>query len=168
MSFRKPCHMPFRKLIPSFTLTACRPPFKASSRSLQMAPPSPPMLDDILSQMSQRDFPSTQLFRSNSEFFNNNTASIGTSTAADLLDNERSFLHSSRHSSQNHDKWITSEAHISHSRYSQPSLFIEDEDDYGGDEILQDSPELFTQRSDFHKDLTVDSEGRAANVCELY
>lgn len=133
-----------------------------------MAPPSPPMLDDILSQMSQRDFPSTQLFRSNSEFFNNNAASIGTSTAADLLDNERSFLHSSRHSSQNHDKWITSEAHISHSRYSQPSLFIEDEDDYGGDEILQDSPELFTQRSDFHKDPTVDSEGRTANVCELY
>ena len=135
-----------------------------------MAPPSPPMLDDILSQMSQRDFPSTQLFRSNSEFFNS-AASIGTATAVDLLDNERSFLHSgfySGHSSQNHGKWITSEAHISHSRYSQPSLFIDDEDDYGGDEILQDSPELFTQRSDFHTDPTMDSEGRTANVCKLY
>ena len=125
------------------------------------------MLDDILSQMSQRDFSSTQLFRSNSEFFNN-TASIGTSTAVDLLDNERSLLHSSGHSSQNHDKWITSEAHISHSRCSQPSLFIDDEDDYGGDEILQDSPELFTQRSDFHTDPTKDSEGRTANVCKVY
>lgn len=133
-----------------------------------MAPPSPPMLDDILSQMSQRDFPSTQLFRSNSEFFNNNAASIGTSTAVDLFDNERSFLHSNRHSSQNHDKWITNEGHISHSRFPQPSLFIEDEDDYGGDEILQDSPELFTQRSDFHTDPTMDSEGRTANVCKLY
>lgn len=133
-----------------------------------MALPSPPMLDDILSQTSQRDFPSTQLFRSNSEFFNN-AASIGTSTAADLLDNERSFLHSSyRHSSQNHDKWITSEAHISNSRYSQPSLFIDDEDDYGGDEILHDSPELFSQRSDFHTDLSKDSEGRTANVCKAY
>lgn len=132
-----------------------------------MAPPSPPMLDDILSQISQRDFSSTQLFRSNSEFFNS-AASIGTSTAVDLLDNERSVLHSSRHSSQNHDKWITNEAHISHSRFSQPSLFIEDEDDYGGDEILQDSPELFTQRSDFHTDSTMDSEGRTANVCKLY
>ena len=128
------------------------------------------MLDDILSQMSQRDFPSTQLFRSNSEFFNNNAASTGTSTAVDLLD-ERSFLHSgtySRHSSQNHDKWITNEAHISHSRYSQPSLFIDDEDDYGGDEILQDSPELFSQRSDLLTDPTKDSEGRTANVCKVY
>lgn len=133
-----------------------------------MAPPSPPMLDDILSQMSQRDFPSTQLFRSNSEFFNNNAASIGTSTAVDLLDNERSFLHSStysRYSRQIHDKWIPSEAQISHSRYSQPSLFIDDEDDYGGDESLQGSPELFSQRSDLHTDPTKDSEGRTANVC---
>lgn len=124
-----------------------------------MAPPSPPMLDDILSQMSQRDFPSTQLFRSNAEFFKNNAASIGTSTAIDLLDDERSFLHGSRHPSQNHDKWITTEAHISPARYSQPSPFIDDQDDYGGDEILQDSPELFTQRSDFHTDPSMDSEG---------
>ena len=32
MSFRKPCHMPFRKLIPPFTLTAYQTLFKSTHR----------------------------------------------------------------------------------------------------------------------------------------
>ena len=32
MSFRKPCHMPFRKLIPPFTLTETKMVFIVSSR----------------------------------------------------------------------------------------------------------------------------------------
>lgn len=123
-----------------------------------MPPPSPPMLDDILSQMSQRDFSSTQLFRSNSEYFNN-ARKNAPSNVADLSSfNKRGSSFRSSYSSQlsqAHGDWFSSGSQPTqtHARYLQPSLLTNEEEleaDYGDDEFIQDSPELFTQRSDFH------------------
>ncbi|XP_078343088.1 putative ATP-dependent DNA helicase HFM1 [Oculina patagonica] len=134
------------------------PPFKASTRAVQVPPHSPPMLDDILSQMSQRDFSSTQLFRSNSEYFNN-ARKNAPSTVADLssLNKRGSSFQSSFGSqmSQARGDWFLSGSQPTqtHSRYLQPSVLTNEEElevDYGDEEFIQDSPELFTQRSDFH------------------
>ncbi|KAL9959674.1 hypothetical protein ACROYT_G033017 [Oculina patagonica] len=116
------------------------------------------MLDDILSQMSQRDFSSTQLFRSNSEYFNN-ARKNAPSTVADLssLNKRGSSFQSSFGSqmSQARGDWFLSGSQPTqtHSRYLQPSVLTNEEElevDYGDEEFIQDSPELFTQRSDFH------------------
>lgn len=145
----------------------CRPPFKASNQPVQMPPPSPPMLDEILSQMSQRDLPSTQLFRSNSEYFDNvkNKSYSSTKTVDSPSFNiERVFpqgSYSSQLGSQNgHNKWLTGGSQTAHSTYSQPSVFIDDEYDYEDEMGIQDSPELFTQQTDLYLDHIENSQGR--------
>ena len=51
-----------------------------------------------------------------------------------------------------HGDWLTSGSQQTYSRYYQASQVgnEEDEDDYGEEEFIQDSPELFTQRDDFN------------------
>ena len=125
-----------------------------------MPPPSPPMLDDILSQMSQtqRDFSSTQLFRSNSEYFNNSRKNTPTNVAANRssFDQRGSSFQGSFSSqlSQTHNDWFTSgsQPSLTQSRYTQPLLLTEEDDEaaYGAEQFIQDSRELFTQRSDLH------------------
>ena len=55
-------------------------------------------------------------------------------------------------SSSTHGDWLTSGSQLTDSRYFQaPQLANEeDEADYGEEEFIQDSPELFTQRDDFN------------------
>ena len=125
------------------------------------------MLDDILSQMSQRDLSSTQLFRSNSEYFDNVKNKSYSSTKTVELPSfniERAFPHvsySSQLGSQNrHNKWLTSGSQPTYSTYSQPSLFIDNDDDYEDEVVIQDSPELFTQQPDLQPDHTENSQGR--------
>lgn len=137
-------------------MLSCRPPFKASTRAVQIPPPSPPKLDDILSQMSQRDLPSTQLFRSNSEYFSDASTNYTPSNVADLssFSKGRASFQSSYGSqlSRAHGDWLTNGFQLTQSRYLQPSQVAneEDEADYGDEEFIQDSPELFTQRNDFN------------------
>lgn len=125
-----------------------------------MQPPSPPMLDDILSQISQRDLSSTQLFRSNSEYFNN-ARKNKPYKAVDKLPSfgKQAFPFQSSFGSQKskkeHGDWFSSgrsQPSQTQSRYLQSSLLTNevDEADYGDEEFIQDSPELFTQRSDFY------------------
>ena len=117
-----------------------------------MPPPSPPTLDDVLSQMSQRDFSSTQLFRTNSEYFNRSKNNSTTKTIGlPAFDNQRPFpqgVYSSQQSGQNRqNSWLTSGSQLAYSTNSQPSLLIDDENDYEDEdlEVIQDSPELFSQ-----------------------
>ena len=123
-----------------------RPSFKASSRSFQMPPASPPMLDNVLSQASQRDLSSTQLFRSNSEYFDRVKANFFTENLpASPFDNKNAFQKSVfagqqfTHNQQNK---------LSQLVHSQSRLFIDDDDDDDyeyKDGEFQDSPELFSQ-----------------------
>ena len=124
------------------------------------------MLDDIFSQISQRNFSSTQLFRSNSEYFDKTRNKSSTKSVDLSFDYEIAFPKGTyqSHRGQNHDKWFTGASHVSYSRNSKPSLFIDDEDGYEGEEVVQDSPELFTQRSDFHMDTTRNPQGRIVNL----
>ena len=121
-----------------------------------MPPPSPPKLDDILSQMSQRDVSSTQLFRSNSEYFNNARTDHAPSKVTDISSfNKRGGTFQSSYGSQLNSvrgDWLTSGSQQTYSRYHQASQEAneEDEADYGEEEFIQDSPELFTQRNDFN------------------
>jgi len=132
------------------------PPFKASTRAVQMPSPSPPKLDDILSQMSQRDLSSTQLFRSNSEYFNDARTNHAPSKVTDMSPfGKRGATFQSSYGSQLSrapGDWLTSGSQLTHSRYLQASQVVneEDEADYGDEEFIQDSPELFTQRDDFN------------------
>lgn len=122
-----------------------------------MPPTSPPKLDDILSQMSQRDLSSTQLFRSNSEYFNNARTNHAPSKVTDMFSfNKRGDTFQSSYGSQlsrAHEDWLTSGSQLTDSRYFQASQVAneEDEADYGEEEFIQDSPELFTQRDDFNQ-----------------
>ena len=122
-----------------------------------MPPPSPPKLDDILSQMSQRDLSSTQLFHSNSEYFNNVRTNHAPSKVTDMFSfNKRGGAFQSSYGSQlsrAHEDWLTSGSQLTDSRYFQASQVAneEDEADYGEEEFIQDSPELFTQRDDFNQ-----------------
>ena len=54
--------------------------------------------------------------------------------------------------SRAHGDWLTSGSQLTHSRYLLPSQTAneEDEADYGEEEFIQDSPELFSQRDDFN------------------
>lgn len=121
-----------------------------------MPPPSPPKLDDILSQMSQRDLSSTQLFRSNSEYFNDARTNHAPSKVTDMSPfGKRGATFQSSYGSQlsrASGDWLTSGSQLTHSRYLQASQVVneEDEADYGDEEFIQDSPELFTQRDDFN------------------
>lgn len=106
--------------------------------------------------MSQRDFSSTQLFRSNSEYFNDARTNFAPSNVSDLssFGKRRTSFQSSYGSqlSRAHGDWLTNGSQLTHSRYLQPSQVAneEDEADYGDEEFIQDSPELFTQRDDFN------------------
>lgn len=55
--------------------------------------------------------------------------------------------------SRAHEDWLTSGSQLTDSRYFQASQVAneEDEADYGEEEFIQDSPELFTQRDDFNQ-----------------
>lgn len=122
-----------------------------------MPPTSPPKLDDILSQMSKRDLSSTQLFRSNSEYFNNARTNHAPSKVTDMFSfNKRGDTFQSSYGSQlsrAHEDWLTSGSQLTDSRYFQASQVAneEDEADYGEEEFIHDSPELFTQRDDFNQ-----------------
>ena len=122
-----------------------------------MPPTSPPKLDDILSQMSQRDLSSTQLFRSNSEYFNNVRTNHAPSKVTDMSSSKkRGGTFQSSYGSQlssAHEDWLTIGSQLTGSRYFQASQVAneEDEADYGEEEFIQDSPELFTQRDDFNQ-----------------
>ncbi|KAJ7379369.1 hypothetical protein OS493_016605 [Desmophyllum pertusum] len=129
------------------------PPFKDSNRAVEMPPPSPPMLDDILSQMSQRELSSTQLFRSNAaEYFNNARNKASSSIDLSSFGKGGASFHNSQLNHKHSNDWFASGSQITHSGYLQPSQLTinEEETDYGDEEVVQDSPELFTQRSDFH------------------
>ena len=121
-----------------------------------MPPPSPPKLDEILSQMSQRDLSSTQLFRLNSEYFNDvrtNHAPSKVTTLSPFSKSGATFQSSyGSQLSRAHGDWLTSGSQLTHSRYLQASQVAneEDEADYGEEEFIQDSPELFSQRDDFN------------------
>ena len=140
-------------------MLSCRPPFKASTRAVQMAPPSPPKLDDVLSQMSQRDLSSTQLFRSNSRYFDDARTNYTPSNVANLSSfGKRGASFQSSYGSQlskAHGDWLTSGSQLAYSRYLQPAEVANEDDgvDYGDEEFIQDSPELFTQRDDFNLQL---------------
>lgn len=114
-----------------------------------MPPPSPPKLDDI---PSQRDLSSTQLFRSNSEYFNDTTPS----NVADMSPfSKRGASFQSSYGSQlsrAHGDWLTSGSQLTGARFLQPSLVTNAEDGvyYGDEDLIQESPELFTQRDDFN------------------
>lgn len=135
-----------------------------------MPPPSPPALDDVLSQMSQRDFSSTQLFRTNSEYFNRSKYN-GTTTAIGLpaFDNQRPFsqgVYNSHQSDQNRqNSWLTSGSQLALSTNLQPSLLIDDQNDHEDEylEVVQDSPELFSQWMELEH--TDKSEGMYAIFC---
>ena len=121
-----------------------------------MPPPSPPKLDDIPSQMSQRDLSSTQLFRSNSEYFNDTRTNFAPSNAADMSPfSKRGASFQSSYGSQlsrAHGDWLTSGSQLTGARFLQPSLVTNAEDGvyYGDEDLIQESPELFTQRDDFN------------------
>ena len=138
------------------------------------------MLDDILSQISQRDLSSTQLFRSNSEYFNNARSKV-LSNSVDLSSFDKRALPQSSYGSQWNQKdsdWFAGSSQLSHSRHLQPSLlYNEEEADYEDEEIVQDSPELFTQHGDFQvhgptfnrPDLGMDdSEGTIAHFSQHF
>lgn len=135
-----------------------------------MPPPSPPALDDVLSQMSQRDFSSTQLFRTNSEYFNRSKYN-GTTTAIGLpaFDNQRPFsqgVYNSHQSDQNRqNSWLTSGSQLALSTNLQPSLLIDDQNNHEDEylEVVQDSPELFSQWMELEH--TDKSEGMYAIFC---
>lgn len=121
-----------------------------------MPPPSPPKLDDISSQMSQRDFSSTQLFCSNSEYFNDTRTNYAPSNVVDMppfCKRGTSFQSSygSQLSRANED-WLTSGSQLTGARFLQPSQVTNKdyEADFGDEEFIHDSPELFTQRDDFN------------------
>lgn len=121
-----------------------------------MPPPSPPKLDDIPSQMSQRDLSSTQLFRSNSEYFNDTRTNYAPSNVADMSSfSKRGASFQSSYGSQlsrAHGDWLTSGSQLTGAGFLQPSLVTNAEDEvyYGDEDLIQDSPELFTQRDDFN------------------
>ena len=121
-----------------------------------MPPPSPPKLDDVYSQMSQRDLSATQLFRSNSEYFNAAGTNHAPSKVTDMSSySNRGASFQSSYGSQlsgTHGDWLTSSPQLTRSRYLQESQVAneEDEADFGEEEFIQDSPELFTQRGDFN------------------
>ena len=138
------------------------------------------MLDDILSQMSQRDISSTQLFRSNSEHFNN-VRRKALSNSIDLPSFDKRALPQSSYGSQWNQKdsdWFAGSSQLSQSRHLQPSLlYNEEEADYEDEEIVQDSPELFTQHGDLQlhgppfnrPDLGMeDSEGTIAHLFPFF
>lgn len=135
------------------------------------------MLDDIQSQMSQNDLSSTQLFRSNADYFNNSrfktsSNSMDSSSFVTQASTPNSFA---SQGNQKESEWFVSSSQRTQSRYLQPSLLYDEEEaDNAHEVVAQDSPELFTQHSDFHlrgapfnaSELDMeDSEGTIALLC---
>ncbi|RMX38482.1 hypothetical protein pdam_00016775, partial [Pocillopora damicornis] len=111
------------------------------------------MLDDIQSQMSQNNLSSTQLFRSNADYFNNRRFK----TSSNSMDSSSFVTQASTPNSfasqwnQKESEWFVSSSQRTQSRYLQPSLLYDEEEaDNAHEVVAQDSPELFTQHSDFH------------------
>ena len=114
-----------------------------------MPPAPPPMLDDVLSQVSQRGLSSTQLFRSNSEHFDKVKDKFFTEKLVGLspfndINHFPNSVHAGQQFSQNEHKNLSGVSQLVH---LQSPPFIDDDDDYTyeDEKVIQDSPELFSQ-----------------------
>lgn len=147
-----------------FNVFCCRPPFKASSQSYAMPPASPPILNEIFSQVSQRELSSTQLFRSNSEYFDRTRNNVfnGNEASFNPFDNKTAFS-KSIYFGQNRQKSSSfSDASLPLVPSQSLQLFENDDNDeyqYFDEEVIQDSPELFSQRMEFERGAKFDGKG---------
>ena len=147
-----------------FNVFCCRPPFKASSQSRAMPPASPPILNEIFSQVSQRELSSTQLFRSNSEYFDwtRNNIFNGNEGSFTPFENETAFSKSIYFGQNRQNRSLFSDASLPLAP-SQSLQFIENDDNdefqYFDEEVIQDSPELFSQRMEIEREAKFDGKG---------
>ena len=147
-----------------FNVFCCRPPFKASSQSCAMPPSSPPILNEIFSQVSQRELSSTQLFRSNSEYFDRTRNNILDGNVASFtpFDNKNAFSKSICFGQNRQNSGLLSDPSLPLAP-SQSLQFIENDDNdecqYYDEEVIQDSPELFSQRMEIEHGAKFDGKG---------
>ena len=122
-------------------------PCEASLRAFEMLPPSSPPLDDILTQTSQRDMSSTQIFRTNCEYFKNLRKDVSSeflNRPLELSSLERTPVVDISPSGE-----FTKKPAFPRTRpnYLQTMPLSSNEDtNYKDEDLFQDSSELFTSQ----------------------